>query len=592
MPDAPHDGPVPPPAPERFRVVTPDPTPVDDLAPVDPPVWTPDVPLLDPTAISDDEDTGTFAVVSESGAKASRRASPSSPLPPRSGKGGTKTPLPAGGPSSVGNAVSGVYGVLALLTVFSIPWLRPNVADVLDAGGRWTAWLTVDAKRSFALSFFEPLLALAVLARLVSEVWATLQRFLGGQRDGAAAWRRAMTDWARCVGPAFVLFGAAAVSLWAGPADGEGWGLRREVDVRLAVKTLAQWAEYLLVLPWVLLPLWRSPSWRGWLGIALGAGLTAAAATAWVGIDWTAVHAGGDPFATGGVVGHRHAYTAVMALGACLWTGWWAERLRGRRWTPGGLLGFFVPVAFWLAPSLSLGVLLAGCGGLAVAWAAARRGLGWLTFALVGWLGWWGPMALNAVAPAPEANPATEASTPSGDALRDPAAAHRRWLTRSIQPWREDARAPEKGERPTMRYRRWGGELNMVLADPIHGVGVGQYKYHIERGMVLPPDRGRTDDPAEFDLRVDEPGTHGWFFLLAGEMGVLGLGAWMTLLAALAARAMGWGGRVRCWGAVGVLGVGVVLLLGGWWTGWLVRGVGPLVGLALSMSSAPSDDYE
>lgn len=543
---------------------------------------------------------------------------------------------------------AGWWGWLAVLAALSIPLLRPDLVETLRwLGERFGAWsgaggleevLALDEKRSFGVGCFDLLLAVAVLARLATEVLR-----------GGGAFGRSLRQWAGCVWPGMLLIAAGAFSLWGWPSGGPAGALRDGLRMAPAVKGLLQWAEYLLVAPYVFLPLCASPAWRRRLLAGLGLGLTLSAAAAWFQAPWAAVYSGmADPLALGGLAGNRHIYTAVAGLGLCLLIGASGERKRGRPLSPWMLTLWFVPAALFLLPSLSFGVLAASVAAVTVAWASARGGAGLMALLLAGWLGWWGPSVLTALPPPPPqarawlaefapmsgavpGEPSSPAAPEAGDvpqstdkaeeasknnagptaetdkvndanganvgngavdapAVGDPGREHRRLWVRSVQSWRLDPSRPERGEQPTMRYRRWAGALNMALAHPVNGVGLGQYDRHIQDYIPVSPARARTDDAGAYDLSIDEPLSFGWFFTLAGELGILGLAAWGIMLAELLARAAGLGRRGRCAAAGGVLAATALLLLGGWWTGWLVRGAGPLCGLLLAMSSAPADE--
>ncbi len=438
------------------------------------------------------------------------------------------------------------WGWLAVGTAASIP--------LVDVGSDAFALAFLE-KRQLHVALFDPLVwgAAAMLAGLVLV-----------RRDVRACAAALAKEWLVCVWPALLLLLVSAISLTQIRAfDAKA--------LKLVAKHAIQWTEYLVVAPLVFLPLLLRRPWRGRLFWGLCITTTLAVVSVALRTPLGKVFAGEiHPYRVGGLLGNRNTYGCFMAVGLCLLAGWAHEESRVQRNDPGRVRWLLIPAALLpllaVYPCLAAGPLVGLLAGLTVTYVAGRRAGVLIPFVLVGFL-----------------------LLVDGGEHR---AKRMRVLANSIQTFRPHKRPGElmKRSRPTMRALRWAANTNMIREHPLLGVGWGQYQRHVgEYYGDLPVPEGSTDRVELYDLETHEELSFSWFYVTAGESGLLGLSAVFVLLAACMARALGAHGAVRCLGAPGVLGAAVALLVVGLWTDPLTRGVGPLVGLLVAMSAVPGE---
>lgn len=488
------------------------------------------------------------------------------------------------------------------------------------------AWLTIVAvaslpvavalplpfleKRALNLTLFDPLAGLLTLG------WAVW------------AWRRGvcgpwLARWWRAAWPALPLLGAGMLSLLVHPPLGRG--------LPLAAKAAFQSCEYLLLTPWIVLPLLCDPSWRRRLLLALlGVATVAALSIPLLGAvvtleDMPAWREGfvGDRY-LGGLFGNRHTAGLMLALLLPILAraAFWLPQTHGGGSAPetapdgsggdagrdagGGVapcstaaspsLGPTPLVCGRLGPWLRLGVeavALLFLATMGTAIALAGGAVGWI----VGRISVdrrAGPTAMATVMAAF----LLAAFVAESGSLRERPAARARRLTEAVQSWRLYRPAGAITPRPTatMRSYRWHANLNMVAANPIVGVGWGQYQRRIAgyRGAVDTPE-ARTDRPDLYDLETNEPLSFGWFFLVTGETGGLGALALAVLLGALLVGPRSNMTRPEADYGAGLgeaaLAAGAVLLVSGLWVSPMVRGCGPLLGFLLAIRVACTDAF-
>lgn len=396
--------------------------------------------------------------------------------------------------------------------------------------------LAVSAKRALNLTAFDPLIWL-VGAWLVLAWWrAGRLRALAGQAL-RAAW------------PGLLLLGAGLLS-----ALGTDFG--RPQAAVLFAKALIQWAEYLVIGPIVFLTLWDGPRRRTALQVAAAA-LVAVLASVLLTLPRAAVH-----HQVGGLLGNRNTYGLYLLLAlplVSLLAGTRGEPLRrlpAAAWRHEGWPALLAVLGLWLCRAG--GPVLGGVVAVVLTlWGLGRRA-GAVLF-LVVFLG---------------------ISLRSGSGFASP------WLVESVQVY-APFRDPETGARSrehTMRYYRWSANLSLTAEHPRLGVGLGQYQRRIgEYYAGVPRPEGRTDRPALYDIRADEPFTFGWFFLVAAETGLIGAACLLLLFADGGRRAVD---RLRQGDAAGwaVLGVLAGLALAGWFTDAFVRGAGPMLAVVLGLA--------
>jgi len=410
-------------------------------------------------------------------------------------------------------------------------------------------------KRPLNLTLFDPLVWIAA---------ASLIAILAVSPERRQTLRQLGRRWLACIWPALLLFAVAIASLLHMPQlEGKTLGL--------AGKTLIQWTEYLLLLPLVLLPLLADPLWRR--RVFWGLCLTTIAAIA--SVAWRSplhrVFAGEiHPYLVGGLLGNRNTYGIFMAMALCLLAAWAHGEMTatpaGVRRSPWHLAPAILLPILAVYPWLAAGPLVGFLAGLAITCGAGRRAGVLIVFVLVAVI-----LCIDG----------------GGDREK-----RLRELTRSLQtfrPQREPGAIMETPQ-PTMRAYRWSANLNLIAQNPLLGVGCGQYQRHINLyyGDLSYPS-GRTDIIEYYDLKANEPFTFSWYFVTAGETGLLGFAALLAFLGAIAARALGSASQPPCLAAAGVLGAVVALLIAALWTSPMTRGAGPLLGWLLATSATGPD---
>ena len=148
--------------------------------------------------------------------------------------------------------------------------------------------------------------------------------------------------------------------------------------------------------------------------------------------------------------------------------------------------------------------------------------------------------------------------------------------------------ADEQGrERASMRVRRLAAALDCVRERPALGFGPGRFQSSIGEGdRYRPPyDKpfGRSDDVPGYDVRFDEPGSHGLYVVSAVEMGLLGLVAVGFFLASAVGRAAASSAHDRSGLAAGALGAVLAVTVACLFSSVMVRGVGLVFVIVLAL---------
>ncbi|MFH0911228.1 MAG: hypothetical protein V1918_06980 [Planctomycetota bacterium] len=389
----------------------------------------------------------------------------------------------------------------------------------------------VMAKRSFFLTPFDPLVWLAA-------GWLLLAWW----RKGVL--RARLWDHVLATGPALVLLGWAVFSaLWA--------DFSRPQSRLLYGKATIQWIEYLGLGVLVFRALLADEKWRRWaVEVLCLVGVSTVASVLYT--SWLSPE--GLPYAAKGWLLNRNTYGLFLVF--------WGPVLLSHRTLP---------------HRISLGT----------------QGVAALILVLLGFLLCWagGPFLGACVAcTATLAGVAKRAAVPVFLALLMAllilSPRQLEILVDSVQVyvhWRD----PETGavtREHTMRYYRWSADLEMLVDHPWLGVGLEQYGRRIHEyygGIRLPA--GRTDQPAFYNVKTEEPLSFGWFFLVAGELGLVGAAILLWIFSDLARSAVE---RVRegAFGGHAVLGILGGLALAGWFANPMVRGVGGALAFALALA--------
>jgi len=387
------------------------------------------------------------------------------------------------------------------------------------------------AKRSLHLAAFDPLV-------WVSAIWLVLAWW----RQGRLV--RRVSAFVRQAGPALALLLVAGASALGADFD-------RPQAKGLFVKGLIQWAEYLVVGVLVFQALLQDPRWRG---RALGVFTLAGALT--VGSVLYTIFVRGEalPYGARGWLLNRNTYGMVLVLWAPIALAYALRGNRGAASVPGmvGQVAVLLGLAACWAGGPFLGVCVAGAVVLA---GLVGRGGALVFLVLV-----------------------------TGLLLANPTQLDR--LADSVQvyvTWR-DPETSETERVHTMRYYRWSANLEMVVSNPTLGVGLEQYGNRLgaHYGAIQVPE-GRTDRPAYYDVQTHEPLSFGGFFILAGELGLVGVAALLWLAADLVRRAVRRARVAACEGYA-ILGAIAGLGFAGWFADPMTRGVGGAVAFLLALA--------
>lgn len=405
----------------------------------------------------------------------------------------------------------------------------------------------VHEHREATLTFFDLTVWLAaglvLLARFRAGGWRSAGRCLG--RAPAAAWLlAALTVWSALV--------------WPRLAGGE------PVGPAACGRKLLPVVEYGVLVFAVFCP----PAWDGrarrW---ALSAMIAALAAVEFVGL--VEYFSPGPDFGVGSLAGNRNALGALLAAATPFCAALALAAGGARRWR---LCWGALAAGGALLAATAGAVLGIACGALAGAALLGRRRLALAAGALAL------VFALGQLLPRHNLSAALEGARPV------------RRCPRTDQPLL------------AVRWLRAGYELRVLeasLREPRYFFGLGAGGYGRQKSRFKPDldDRpaGQTDNPENFDVLTDEPGTFNLFLVAGAEMGLLGVLGFLWLFAAFGARALAsWResgaagdalGRALAAGAfAAVVGAAAASPFGSVW----VRGAGPTLAVIVALAARPA----